>query len=318
MFHEAVRTGLYDSEDAVVSMPWNGSSKSCPSPREHPPGKPKPTKSAPQKPKGPLTRAELDQYMLEIGLLSQLPDTDADFDDPDDEPIAIGASLCPRPSSASAADGGLFSRRQHPRQTPCDRGRPCSFALWFRTRPLIRSTSLALLPSRFTLRLPADSIAATFPRHQAGAILGHFRRHLGQRYRVVELSTDLFTEAMLVACRRRLRAYDAVQLTVALEVQRIHQAAGAGPVIVLSSDRDLNAAAQAEGLAVDDPMARSMTSRSADTARTRVSDRRKMARYGITARVWQWEGYAVGHIIENRSAPLERDGPISSGQFSGT
>ena len=27
--------------------------------------------------------------MLEIGLLSQLPDTEADFDDPDDEPIAI-------------------------------------------------------------------------------------------------------------------------------------------------------------------------------------------------------------------------------------
>jgi hypothetical protein len=36
-----------------------------------------------------LTRAELDRYMLQIALLSQLPDTDADFDDPDDEPIAI-------------------------------------------------------------------------------------------------------------------------------------------------------------------------------------------------------------------------------------
>jgi Arc/MetJ-type ribon-helix-helix transcriptional regulator len=40
-------------------------------------------------PKKPLTRAELDQYMLERGLLSQIPDTDADFDDPDDEPIEI-------------------------------------------------------------------------------------------------------------------------------------------------------------------------------------------------------------------------------------
>ena len=27
--------------------------------------------------------------MLEIGLLSRLPDTDADFDDPDDQPITI-------------------------------------------------------------------------------------------------------------------------------------------------------------------------------------------------------------------------------------
>ena len=35
------------------------------------------------------TEAELRQHMLEVGLMSQLPDTDADFDDPDDEPIAI-------------------------------------------------------------------------------------------------------------------------------------------------------------------------------------------------------------------------------------
>ena len=88
---------------------------------------------------------------------------------------------------------------------------------------------------------------------QAGAILGHFRRHLAQRYRVVELTTVLFTEAMLVARKHRLRAYDAVQLTVALEVNRIHQQTGAGPVTVVSSDRDLNSAAVAEGLAVDDP-----------------------------------------------------------------
>jgi Arc/MetJ-type ribon-helix-helix transcriptional regulator len=37
----------------------------------------------------PVTQADLDKYMLEIGLLSRLPDTDADFDDPDDQPITI-------------------------------------------------------------------------------------------------------------------------------------------------------------------------------------------------------------------------------------
>ena len=47
------------------------------------------TKPAPQKPRKPLTRAEFDQHLLAIGLMSQLPDTDADFDDPDDEPITI-------------------------------------------------------------------------------------------------------------------------------------------------------------------------------------------------------------------------------------
>jgi hypothetical protein len=46
------------------------------------------TKAAPQ-PKEPLSPAEIDQYMLSIGLLSRLPDTAADYDDPDDEPITI-------------------------------------------------------------------------------------------------------------------------------------------------------------------------------------------------------------------------------------
>ena len=46
-------------------------------------------KAAPQKPRKPLTRAEFDHHLLAIGLMSQLPDTDADFDDPDDEPITI-------------------------------------------------------------------------------------------------------------------------------------------------------------------------------------------------------------------------------------
>ena len=88
---------------------------------------------------------------------------------------------------------------------------------------------------------------------QAGAILGHFRRHLIQRYRVVELTTALFNDAMLAARTHRLRAYDAVQLAVALEVQQLHQQAGLGPVTLVSADRDLNTAAVAEGLAVDDP-----------------------------------------------------------------
>ena len=42
-----------------------------------------------QKPKAPLTEAELQQHMLKIGLMTQLPDTAADFDDPEDLPITI-------------------------------------------------------------------------------------------------------------------------------------------------------------------------------------------------------------------------------------
>jgi uncharacterized protein len=88
---------------------------------------------------------------------------------------------------------------------------------------------------------------------QAGAMLGHFRRHLDQRYRVIDLTPAIFADAMLKARKRRLRAYDAVQLAAALELRRQHQAAGLAPVTLISADQALNDAATAEGLTVDDP-----------------------------------------------------------------
>ena len=63
----------------------------------------------------------------------------------------------------------------------------------------------------------------------------------------------LFAEAMLAARKHRLRAYDAVQLAVVLEVHRLQRDAGLGPVTLVSADQDLNTAATAAGLAVDDP-----------------------------------------------------------------
>ena len=88
---------------------------------------------------------------------------------------------------------------------------------------------------------------------QAGAILGHFRRHLARRYRVIELSGPLCDEAMRLVRKHRLRTYDAVQLAVALEVRRLHGDKGLGTLTLISSDKALNAAATAEGLDVDDP-----------------------------------------------------------------
>ena len=88
---------------------------------------------------------------------------------------------------------------------------------------------------------------------QAGAMLGHFRRHLAQRYHVIELTPALFDDAMRAARQHRLRAYDAVQLAVALDVHRLQQKAGLGTVTLISADQTLNDAATAEGLTVDDP-----------------------------------------------------------------
>ena len=40
-------------------------------------------------PARPLTEEEFQRHLVDLGLMSALPDTAADVDDPDDEPIAI-------------------------------------------------------------------------------------------------------------------------------------------------------------------------------------------------------------------------------------
>jgi hypothetical protein len=67
------------------------------------------------------------------------------------------------------------------------------------------------------------------------------------------LTPAIYDNAMLKARKRRLRAYDAVQLAAALELRQQHRDAGLAPVTLISGDKPLNAAAIAEGLAVDDP-----------------------------------------------------------------
>jgi hypothetical protein len=39
--------------------------------------------------KKPITEAEFLRHLMNIGLMTELPDTAADFDDPDDQPISI-------------------------------------------------------------------------------------------------------------------------------------------------------------------------------------------------------------------------------------
>jgi Arc/MetJ-type ribon-helix-helix transcriptional regulator len=87
--HDAVRAGLYTSEDAVVRDALDRLQQAMPAPARAPRKAATRTKASPQKPKKPLTEAELQQHMLKIGLMTQLPDTAADFDDPEDVPITI-------------------------------------------------------------------------------------------------------------------------------------------------------------------------------------------------------------------------------------
>ena len=93
----------------------------------------------------------------------------------------------------------------------------------------------------------------TLTARRASSILHRFRQHLAGRYTVAEVTATLLDDAMRLGIKHALRAYDAVQLAVALEVNRFHQAGVSGPVTLISADQALNGAATAEGLTVDDP-----------------------------------------------------------------
>src|SRR4051812_29124072 len=76
--HGALLAGHYASEEEVIRDALIRLLESAPQAAEATGKKAKRTKQAKQK--KPLTSAELDQYMLDRGLLSQLPDINADFD----------------------------------------------------------------------------------------------------------------------------------------------------------------------------------------------------------------------------------------------
>lgn len=81
----------------------------------------------------------------------------------------------------------------------------------------------------------------------------NLRRDFVQQYRVVEITAALIDNAVSLAQTHSLRGYDAVQLAAALEVHNDRKPLGLPPLTLCSADRALNAAALAEGLAVDDP-----------------------------------------------------------------
>jgi predicted nucleic acid-binding protein len=121
-----------------------------------------------------------------------------------------------------------------------------------------RSSSTVIYIARITAVELTSAVARrrkgrTLPSKKASSILRRFRQHLAGRYTIVEITPALFNEAMRLANTHALRAYDAVQLAAALEINQKEQDAGFAPVTMVSADLPLNTAALLEGLAVDDP-----------------------------------------------------------------
>jgi predicted nucleic acid-binding protein len=74
----------------------------------------------------------------------------------------------------------------------------------------------------------------------------------GKRFRIWLVATDDFLAAAHLTQRHPLKAYDAVQLAVALRQQRA-MAAYHLPLTFVSGDERLLEAARAEGLSVENP-----------------------------------------------------------------
>ena len=85
------------------------------------------------------------------------------------------------------------------------------------------------------------------------ASLTRFRRDASRVYRMLRLTAAHLKRAAQLTEKHGLRGYDAVQLAAALGANEVTIAAGLPPIIFISADTELLAAASAEGFPVDDP-----------------------------------------------------------------
>lgn len=108
-----------------------------------------------------------------------------------------------------------------------------------------------------------EVVAAIARRRRAGGIgadeaqrmLAALRTAFRDDFAVAAVTESLLDHAMFLSDVQALRGYDAVQLAAALTVNAERVALKLPPLVLVSADDELNAAAQVEGLAVEDPNA---------------------------------------------------------------
>ena len=94
--------------------------------------------------------------------------------------------------------------------------------------------------------------ASITPRDYAD-MSSEFMRVILSEYRLVELAAAVADQARLLLERHPLRAADAIQLASCLLSAAALQSAGLPALVFLAADNNLLSAAQAEGLATDNP-----------------------------------------------------------------
>ena len=117
------------------------------------------------------------------------------------------------------------------------------------SRVFIAHITIVEIVSAITRKERGGHLSAT----DAQTAVTTFEQDYIQEFSIVPLMSNLVDEATNLARKYALRGYDAVQLATALQTNRRRINSGLSALILLSADNDLNNAATAEGLTVDNP-----------------------------------------------------------------
>ncbi len=114
---------------------------------------------------------------------------------------------------------------------------------------VVANVTLVEVTSALARRARGGSISKT----DAVALQAQFRSEINIRFFVKDLTASQIAAAMDAAEKHVLRGYDAVQLAVALFLNKERTLDGLPMLTFVAADAELLAAAHAEGLPVDNP-----------------------------------------------------------------
>jgi predicted nucleic acid-binding protein len=103
--------------------------------------------------------------------------------------------------------------------------------------------------SAIVRRRKAGSLSQT----AAKTAVTQLHNDLAREYVLLDVSDRLLTSAVSLVQTHELRAYDAIHLAAAIELNQVRVSLGLPSLIVVSADLELNAATQVEGIQVENP-----------------------------------------------------------------
>ncbi|WP_035985655.1 type II toxin-antitoxin system VapC family toxin [Leptolyngbya sp. KIOST-1] len=106
-----------------------------------------------------------------------------------------------------------------------------------------------------------EIVAAITRRARSGSIktadaalaCAQFRQDFQTTYQIIEITEEIISLGMALAEAKGLRGYDAVQLAAGCAVNALCLTSSLPPLIFVSADNELNAAARSEGLIIENP-----------------------------------------------------------------